>query len=84
MVAADIYKNNILPIKIDSDNDMLEMVDCRNDTNSDDSSFEDEQKDSYDEIEVKDPKLPKKLDCIPQKAGRILCSGLTAKIGRSC
>eukprot|EP00957_Ditylum_brightwellii_P124101 9459617-Ditylum_brightwellii.AAC.1 len=48
MVAADIHKNNISPTKIEIDDDMPELVDFSNDTDSD---FEDEHKDSDDEIE---------------------------------
>eukprot|EP00957_Ditylum_brightwellii_P150904 11490704-Ditylum_brightwellii.AAC.1 len=52
MVTAYIHKNNILPIKInDSDDDMPEYVDCSNNTDSDNSNFEDKEEDDDDTTE---------------------------------
>eukprot|EP00957_Ditylum_brightwellii_P196609 14979918-Ditylum_brightwellii.AAC.1 len=58
IVAADTHKKNILQIKIgDSDDIMPELIDRNNNTNSDDSNFED--KDNATEKESSVCKLPK-------------------------
>eukprot|EP00957_Ditylum_brightwellii_P023853 1799247-Ditylum_brightwellii.AAC.1 len=59
MVAVDIHKNNTPSMDIDSDDNMLELVDRSNGMDSDDSNFDNEHKDSDDEIKVKVLKFPK-------------------------
>eukprot|EP00957_Ditylum_brightwellii_P208730 15358703-Ditylum_brightwellii.AAC.1 len=57
MVTADIHKNNILPIKIDNNDDIPELVDHNNNIDSDASNFEDKYNGSSDKIKVKVPNL---------------------------
>eukprot|EP00957_Ditylum_brightwellii_P048613 3688866-Ditylum_brightwellii.AAC.1 len=82
IVSANIHKKNILPIKIgDSDDNMQELVDCSNDTDTNNSNFED--KDSAIEGEVFFLSCPRWAILIPQEAETIFYSGLRPIIGRS-